>query len=174
VDGSLSEERFVRMLNKPLLGRPRAEPTPPAAGDFPFDTAESRLQAMLEQASVNPQSDPAGALEVFAAFANLRAGANGTHRVEDDRFFCEYWTSGNRFTVELCRQFSLADEDGDHSHMQQLHLTFVFAAKPGDDDGALWANGDIDAWLTQLRAARPGQAIATRGATSAAVQLSAV
>jgi hypothetical protein len=173
-DGFLSGEGFVRMLKKPLLGRPRTKSAPPAAGDFPFEAAESTLQAMLEQASVNPQSDPAAAFEEFAAFAKLSAGANATHRVEDDSFFCEYATSGGDFTVVLGRQFSLADRDGDYSHMQQLHLTFGFSAKQGDDDGVLWADGDIDAWLTQLLATRAGQAIATREATSAMIRLSDV
>lgn len=171
LDGSLTGEGFVRMLNKPLLGRPRVKPPPPAPGDFPFNSAEPTLRGMLERASVDPVSDPASAFEVFAAFAKLRAGASATHRVEDDGFLWEYWTAGRRFTVDLCRQFSLADGDGDYSHMEQLHLTFVFSAEPGDDDGTLWSHGDLDAWLSGVRATAAFRAITTRKPTSATIEL---
>jgi hypothetical protein len=174
LDGSLTREGFGRMLNKPLLGRPRRQLPPPPPGDFPFDTAEATLRAMLKAASVDPQSDAPAAFGVLVAFAKLDAGANAEYLVEDDSCCCEYSTSAKRFVVEFRRQFSLADRDGDYSHMQQLSLTFEFPAQEGDDGGVVWANENIDAWVSRLRATSALRAIMTRKPTSATVRVSDV
>ena len=54
------------------------------------------------------------------------------------------WGSGEYFELDMTRQFSFSDEDGEYDHMSQLHCTFRFEATVelrGLGERNLWSFG---------------------------------
>jgi hypothetical protein len=117
------------------------------------DDAPDRLRALLRAAGVNLHSPSADDVQrtwnVMQAFA-AEPVEDAEPRDEDgDGILAQYgtydWGDGEHFELDMTRQFSFADEDGEYSHMAQLQCTFQF--EPTDELRAL---GDENLWSFEL------------------------
>jgi hypothetical protein len=99
------------------------------------DEAPDRLRELLRQAGVNIERPSAA--DVDRAWAVMRQFAAETvddaepREADGDGILAQYgtyaWDGPAHFELDMTRQFSFADEDGEYSHMTQLQCTFQFA-----------------------------------------------
>jgi hypothetical protein len=117
------------------------------------DDALDRLRALLQDAGVNPDSPSADDVQrtwdVVRAFAAEPVEDAEPRDQEGDGILAQYgiydWGDGEHFELDMTRQLSFADEDGEYSHMAQLQCTFLF--EPTDELRAL---GDENLWSFDL------------------------
>jgi hypothetical protein len=122
------------------------------------DDAVDRLRELLVQAEVDLErptiEDVERTWNVWRRFADEPVEDAAPRDEDGDGILAQYGTYGwskGRFEVDLTRQFTFADEDGEYDHMAQLSCTFRFEmtdtlrALPGGD---LWSFGmDLDAFF---------------------------
>jgi hypothetical protein len=114
------------------------------------DEAPDRLRELLRDAGVDldrPTSeDVEHAWEVMRQFAEERADDAQAPEDGGDGILAQYgifaWEGPPHFELDMTRQFSFADDDGEYSHMTQLQCTFQYAVTDelralGDDN--LWS-----------------------------------
>jgi hypothetical protein len=110
---------------------------------------EKRLRSLLHDAGVDV--DRPAAEDVERTWAVMRTFA--AEPVEDaeppeqdgDGMLAQYgtyeWGRGEHFELDMTRQLSFTDRDGEYDHMTQLHCSFAFV--PTDELRALGAD---DLW----------------------------
>jgi hypothetical protein len=113
------------------------------------DEARARLESLLRDAGVDKERPSAGDVpvtwRVFQEFA-LEPVLDCEPRDQDgDLILAQFgtfdWGEGECFELDLTRQFSFLDENGEYDHMAQLSCTFLF--EPTDD---LRSAGAGSAW----------------------------
>lgn len=117
------------------------------------DDALGRLRALLRDAGVNSDSPSADDVqrtwEVIRSFAAEPVEDAEPRDQDGDGILAQYgtydWGDGEHFELDMTRQFTFADEDGEYSHMAQLQCTFEFV--PNDELRAL---GDDNLWSFDL------------------------
>jgi hypothetical protein len=117
------------------------------------DDAPARLRTLLRDAGINldnpTASDVERTWEVMQDFAAEPVEDAEPREQDGDGILAQYgtydWGDGEHFELDMTRQFSFTDEDGEYSHMAQLHCTFEF--EPTD---ALRALGDANLWSFDL------------------------
>jgi hypothetical protein len=117
------------------------------------DDAPARLRTLLLDAGINldnpTASDVERTWEVMQDFAAEPVEDAEPREQDGDGILAQYgtydWGDGEHFELDMTRQFSFTDEDGEYSHMAQLHCTFEF--EPTD---ALRALGDANLWSFDL------------------------
>ena len=112
------------------------------------EDALNRLRELLREAGVsltNPTADDVQRTwEVMRRFAEEPVEDAAPREEDGDGILAQYGiyrTMGPDFQLDMTRQFSFEDEDGEYSHMSQLECTFEFAAVE-----ALRAIGNADLW----------------------------
>jgi hypothetical protein len=148
-DGSMSEDDWYRRLKKPRgSGRPRRRAQPPAepANAIPVSAAAGTLQAMVDKAS--PPLDARSAWEAFKAFAARPIVADGGERLQSDDLLFQ----SDRGSVDIVRQFTIQDSDGDYDRLEQLHLTLSFPNPNSSVDADhLWSTtGSHADWFAEV------------------------
>jgi hypothetical protein len=138
------------------------------------DQVEGRLVELLDQAGVNRSSPCSDDLRRAWDAMRVLAAERPVDIAPDelsDLLLAEYgtydWGEGEHFELGITRQFGF-EEDGEYSHMCQLHCTFLF--EPTDelralDRGTLWSTGSIEEFFEG--------ALALKGFSSPAVTESA-
>jgi hypothetical protein len=164
VDGTIDDAEFVRRLKKPHAGLRRRVPSPPRLhepGAIALGSAESKLTTMLAGAGAN---SPRAVWEVFKQFAALPVTAEEPERldqIEGDMLLFEWGIFESiapegppeLFMVDLIRQFSVLDADGDYDRIEQLRCSISFEQTPELlelGSNALWSNSDRDRWFTDV------------------------
>jgi hypothetical protein len=117
------------------------------------DEAPDRLRALLREAGVDldrPSADDVQTTwQVMRRFAAEPVDDADPREAEGDGILAQYgtydWGDGEQFELDMTRQFSFSDEDGEYSHMAQLQCTFQF--EPSD---ALRALGEANLWSFDL------------------------
>jgi len=114
----------------------------------------------------DPERNPLGVWEVFKRFATRSVAADAPERLDhpdgDLRLF-EWGTfpspsARNRkpaFRVNLCRQFSILDADGDYDRMEQLRCDIRLEATPALKqlgEGTIWSGPDLQEWFAAVEA----------------------
>jgi hypothetical protein len=102
------------------------------------DEAEGRLRERLVAAGVDAdapsRADLARTWDVWRRFAAEPVEDADPREEDGDGVLAQYgvydWGEGERYELDLTRQFSFSDEDGEYSHMAQLSCTFRFAPTP--------------------------------------------
>jgi hypothetical protein len=116
------------------------------------DQAEDRLRLLLREAGVAIER-PTGAdlrrtWQVMHQFAAESVEDTAPAEEDGDGILAQYGTydfgEGEHFEVDMTRQFTFYDEDGEYDHTSQLACTFRFP--PSDDlrrigAGDLWSFG---------------------------------
>jgi hypothetical protein len=110
------------------------------------DQALDRLLSMLKAAGVNVDaptaSDVQATWEVMPRFAAEPVEDCEPPEQDGDGILAQYGTyGGDTFQIDMTRQFSFVDADGDYDHMAQLNCTFDFQATQ-----ALAAAGTDSEW----------------------------
>ncbi len=110
------------------------------------DQALDRLLSMLKAAGVDVDaptaSDVQATWEVMARFAAEPVEDCEPPEQDGDGILAQYGTyGGDTFQLDMTRQFSFVDADGDYDHMAQLNCTFYFQPTP-----ALTAAGADSEW----------------------------
>ena len=163
LDGTISDEEALRRQKKPRapLDKP-ARRARPQRRQGPRDWLTPReAEARLRETIPGPQN-PAGVWEAFKRFAALPVAPEPPERLGDELLLFEWGMFGPTlradlaaptFLVDLVRQFSILDEDGDPDRLEQLHCTLMF--DPLDELTALggepiWSDGDRDAWIIEV------------------------
>jgi hypothetical protein len=119
---------------------------------------------MLRQAGVRSRRPRATDVEltwqVMRRFAGEPVPDAAPREQDGDGVLAQYgtydWGNGEHFELDMTRQFSFTDEDGEYSHMAQLHCAFWY--KPtrelralGEDN--LWSFGmELDDFFAQALA----------------------
>jgi hypothetical protein len=121
------------------------------------DEAPDRLRELLRQAGVNIERPTA--IDVDRTWAVVRQFAQEPvddaepREAEGDGILAQYgvfaWDGPPHFELDMTRQFSFADEDGEYSHMTQLQCTFQFAVTD-----ELRALGEANLWSFDLTLGR--------------------
>jgi hypothetical protein len=115
-----------------------------------YQDGETTLRAMLEAQGVdlgNP--DPLQTWTTFKEFAALPV--EGVDPGGGDMFLFQWgaydWQDGNgeRFEIDITRQFVINTPSGDYDHMEQLHCTFYY-----DADTQLRQFESGDDWLDDV------------------------
>ena len=126
--------------------------------------AARRLRTMLRQAGVRRRRLRAVDVEltwhVMRQFADEPVADAAAREDDGDAILAQYgtydWGRGEHFELDMTRQFSFVEEDGEYSHMTQLHCTFRY--KPEEQlralgDGNLWSFGvPLDDFFAQALA----------------------
>jgi hypothetical protein len=110
--------------------------------------AEGRLRELLVAAGVKAAAPPrrlrrehaptredlARTWSVYQQFAAEPVEDAEPREEDGDGILAQYgvydWGQGEWYELDLTRQFTFADEDGEYSHMAQLQCTFRFAPTP--------------------------------------------
>jgi hypothetical protein len=99
------------------------------------DEAEGRLRALIAAAGVDPENlETADVARTWDAVRQAFAERpDDIDQSEDgDGLLAQYgvyaFTGPETYQVEIARQFSFLDEDGEWTHFAQLHCIFHFAA----------------------------------------------
>ncbi len=170
LDGSISGEEFSRRLKKPgVQERSRAtqQTRGTSATDVTVATALTRLRSMLADADLTLEDefdhappDPRAVWDVFKSFAALSSSADPPNRLEGDDTLFEWIVdpsprsgASESLLVQLGRQYTIYDGDGDYDHMEQLQVSFWFEPipeLPNGRTGGIWSAGDIDQWITEV------------------------
>ena len=115
-----------------------------------YEDGESTLRAMLEERGVDIDNpDPLQTWATFKEFAALPV--EGVAPEDGDMFLFQWgaydWHDGNgeRFEIDVTRQFVINTPRGDYDHMEQLHCTFYYGASAQLQQ---FASGD--AWLQDV------------------------
>lgn len=113
------------------------------------DDAIGRLRQLIAEAGVHERQPSVE--DVDRTWAVMRQFAaepvEDADSLEDggDAILAQYgvydWGAGEYFELDMTRQFSFSDEDGEYDHMSQLHCTFRF--QPTD---ALRGLGERNLW----------------------------
>ena len=96
------------------------------------------LEALLQDAGVDPGQPSADDVEttwrVMRQFAAERVEDCEPPEQDGDGLLAQYgvhdWGAGEHFELDMTRQFSFVDDDGEYDHMAQLSCTFLFPATP--------------------------------------------
>jgi hypothetical protein len=113
------------------------------------EEAPGRLRALLREAGVDLERPSAADVERTWQVMRRFAGepAEDTDPPEGDRHgvlaqygICD-WGDGEHLELEMTRQFIFTDDDGEYSHIAQLHCMFEF-----EPSGELRALGEDDLW----------------------------
>jgi hypothetical protein len=168
-DGTMSDDEWFQRLKKPRRPDSRRRPTKSErrpSGSLTVNTAEAALRAMLAESDLRQgefNTIRVAALpaiwSVFKAFIERPVFGDRDEVVAGDDFLFESDADG----VELVRQFSIEDADGDHDRMEQLHLTLRFAAdeQPLPPGKPLW--GTVAAgWTAEVEQSEPFAVARTR------------
>jgi hypothetical protein len=116
--------------------------------------AATRLVEMLKDAGVD--YDRPRSTDVHRAWETMhRFAAEPVDDVspanDSDGLLAQYgthdWGEGEHFELDMTRQFAFDDDDGQYSHMSQLHCTCLF--RPTDDLRALDADNVWSFGLTR-------------------------
>jgi hypothetical protein len=99
------------------------------------DEAPDRLRQLLRDAGVDLDRPTSGdverAWEVMRQFAEEPVADARAPEDEGDGILAQYfifaWEGPPHVELDMTRQFSFADDDGEYSHMTQLQCTFQFA-----------------------------------------------
>ena len=116
------------------------------------DEAGPRLKSLLMDAGIDlerPTSEDVGLTwHVFEEFAGEPVEDCEPREQDGDLVLAEFgtydWGHGEHFELDLTRQFSFLDENGEYDHMAQLNCTFLF--EPTDElrqagAGSMWSGG---------------------------------
>jgi hypothetical protein len=98
------------------------------------DEAIGRLRQMLADAGVDRQhpstADVQLTWQVMRRFASEPVEDAEPPEEDGDGILAQYgvydWGDGEHVELDMTRQFAFSDEDGEYSHMSQLHCTFLF------------------------------------------------
>jgi hypothetical protein len=99
------------------------------------DEAPDRLRELLRQAGVDIERPTAVDVDrtwaVVRQFAEEPVDDAEAREAEGDGILAQYgtfaWDGPPHFELDMTRQFTFADEDGEYSHMTQLQCTFQVA-----------------------------------------------
>ncbi len=113
------------------------------------DDALERLRDLLREAGVNVEDPSAADVQrawgVMAVFVAEPVEDAEPRDRDGDGILAQYgvfdWGDGEQFELDMTRQFSFVDEDGEYSHMAQLQCTFCF-----EPTAELRALGSDDLW----------------------------
>ena len=109
------------------------------------DDALARLTEMLNAAGVNMTQPGADDVEktwaVFRRFAEEQVDDCDPRERDGDGILAQYGAWMGPFDLDMTRQFSFSDADGEYDHMAQLHCTFRF-----ESTEALSAAGMATEW----------------------------
>jgi hypothetical protein len=117
------------------------------------DEAPDRLRELLRDAGVDVERPTHGDVErtweVIRRFAEERVDDAQALEEGGDGILAQYgifaWDGPPHFELDMTRQFSFADDDGEYSHMTQLQCTFQFAVTD-----ELRALGEDNLWSFDL------------------------
>lgn len=125
--------------------------------------AESYFKNSLKDVIGEDFSDIAKVWEVFKDFSKKDVGDDDCEVVSGLLFECGFTDSTGfypgkeLFYFNFVRQFSIYKEDGEYSHMEQLHCDFIF--EPTEElskleSEALWyfsdEGGDLEEYFTEV------------------------
>lgn len=88
----------------------------------------------------------------FVRFASLPVGAVGPEQLDPsdgDLLLFETVVRGEGLEVDLVRQFSVLDGDGDYLRMEQLHCTVSLGCGPTFSE-LVWSGGNRSAWVVEV------------------------
>jgi hypothetical protein len=152
------------------------------------DQAADRLRELVLQAGVDPEHPTREDVErtwaVMRRFASEPVEDVPSEPGDDnDGILAQYgvydWSLSNdaeHFELDMTRQFSFYDEDGEYDHMAQLSCTFRF--EPTDDlralgEANLWSfDMDLGTFFEQALAMRGFAGVRELGATPVALEIS--
>jgi len=118
---------------------------------------------LLAAAGVDPDaaspSDVGRAIDAAQRFSSVTFDDADPREDDGDMFLAQFgthdWGEGDSFEVDLTRQFSFSDAEGEYVRLEQLHLTFSLeptAALRALGSGNLWSSDvGIDAFFGQVR-----------------------
>jgi hypothetical protein len=127
------------------------DPTPPRLRAVRSEEAEHRLRELLARAGVDIDAPTAEDVdrtwEVVRTFAAEPCEDADPVDEDGDGILAQYgvydWGQGEHFELDMTRQFSFSDDDGEYDHMAQLQCTFRFGPTGG------WS-GHQGRWLCEL------------------------
>lgn len=95
------------------------------------DDVLARFFALLDEAGVDRDSptsrDVTTAWEVMRRFASIPVDGAEPAEEDGDGILAQYGPSfDGSFQVDMTRQLTFHDEDGEYNHMRQLHCSFFF------------------------------------------------
>lgn len=110
-----------------------------------YGDAEATLKAMLRERGADAR-DPLATWATFKEFAAIPV--EGVDPDEGDLLLFQWgaydWADGNgeRFEIDVTRQFSILDRRSEYDHMEQLRCTFYY-----EPTAELLAFGSGERWL---------------------------
>ena len=152
----MSDDEWFQRLKKPRgagVRRRRTSQSKPS-GSLTVSSAEVALRHMLEEAGVHLGEQDSDELQdftfywnVFKVFAGRPVVGDGDEIVAGDDLLLEC----NGDSVDIVRQFSIDDADGDYDRMEQLHLTLWLdpRGKPVPQGAPLWGSRVVD-WAAEV------------------------